>query len=199
MNEKGEDLTEVQRIAAGDAEAFTRLYGLYRDRVFGFAYRMLRSHSVAEEATQEAFMALVRHPERFRPELGSMLTFLCAVARNCILNHYRKDNAGTEDFLDDADLYLVEDESAPNPLSALMCREMETKVRQAVALLPALQREVIVLREFQELSYEEISVVVGADTNVVKARLYRARQTLGKRLAPYLVSKGEDCYELRKS
>jgi len=199
MNERAEDSADIERIATGDAEAFSRLYNLYRDRVFGFAYRMLGSQSVAEEATQEAFMALIRHPERFRPELGSMLTFLCAVARNCILNHYRKNNAETEDFSDDDDLYLVRDESVPDPLSALMGREMETKVRQAVDLLPTLQREVIVLREFQELSYEEISVVVGADVNVVKARLYRARQALGKRLAPYLVSKGEVCYELRKS
>lgn len=194
MNQRDEDSVEIRRIAGGDAEAFSRLYGLYRDRVFGFTYRMLGCQSVAEEATQEAFMALIRHPERFRPELGSMLTFLCAVARNCILNHYRKSGE-TEDVLDE-DLCLVRDESEPDPLATLLGKELETKVREAIALLPALQREVIVLREFQELSYDEISVVVGADANVVKARLYRARQTLGKHLAPYLVSKGELCYEL---
>ncbi len=198
MNQRDEDSAEIRRIAGGDAEAFSRLYGLYRDRVFGFAYRMLGTQSVAEEATQEAFMALIRHSERFRPELGSMLTFLCAVARNCILNHYRKSGGGIEDVLDE-DLCSVTDESEPDPLTTLLGKELETKVREAIALLPALQREVIVLREFQELSYDEISVVVGADANVVKARLYRARQTLGKHLAPYLVSKGELCYELRKS
>ncbi len=199
MNERDEDLIQARRVAGGDAEAFSRLYDRYRDRVFGYAYRMLGSQSIAEDVTHEAFLALIENPERFRPELGSMKTFLCAVARNCILNHFRKRGAAIEDFFEDDDLQSVKDESEPDPLSALLDRELSVKIKESIALLPALQREVIVLREFQELSYEEISIVVGAETGVVKARLYRARQTLGKRLAPYLVSKGEVCYELRKS
>ncbi len=199
MNERDEDLTQARRVADGDAEAFSRLYDRYRDRVFGYAYRMLGSQSIAEDVTHEAFLALIENPERFRPELGSMKTFLCAVARNCILNHFRKRGAAIEDFFEDDELQSVTDESEPDPLSALLDRELGVKIKESIALLPALQREVIVLREFQELSYEEISIVVGAETGVVKARLYRARQTLGKRLAPYLVSNGEVCYELRKS
>ena len=189
----------MQRVAEGDAEAFSRLYDLYRDRVFGFAYRMLSSQTLAEDVAQEAFMALVEHPERFRPELGSLLTFLCAVARNRVLNHFRKRSVEIEDFFDDDDLQFVRDEFEPDPLAVLLGRELEGKIKESIALLPALQREVLVLREYQELSYEEISTVVGAEVNVVKARLYRARQTLGKHLAPYLVSEGEVCYELRKS
>jgi len=199
MNERDEDLIQARRGADGDAEAFSRLYDRYRDRVFGYAYRMLGSQSIAEDVTHEAFLALIENPERFRPELGSMKTFLCAVARNCILNHFRKRGAAIEDFFEDDELQSVKDESEPDPLSALLDRELGVKIKESIALLPALQREVIVLREFQELSYEEISIVVGAETGVVKARLYRARQTLGKRLAPYLVSNGEVCYELRKS
>lgn len=199
MNERDEDLTQARRVADGDAEAFSRLYDRYRDRVFGYAYRMLGSQSIAEDVTHEAFLALIENPERFRPELGSMKTFLCAVARNCILNHFRKRGAAIEDFFEDDELQSVIDESEPDPLAALLDRELGVKIKESIALLPPLQREVIVLREFQELSYEEISIVVGAETGVVKARLYRARQTLGKRLAPYLVSNGEVCYELRKS
>jgi DNA-directed RNA polymerase specialized sigma24 family protein len=56
-----------------------------------------------------------------------------------------------------------------------------------------------VLREFQDLVYEEISIVTGVEVNVVKARLHRARQSAAKRLAPYMISKGEQFYELRKS
>ncbi len=199
MNERDEDFVEIRRIAEGDAEAFSRLYDLYRNRVFGFAFRMLGSQSIAEDVTQEAFFVLIQYPERFRPELGSMITFLCAVARNLILNHFRKRGGEIEDFLDDEDLQLIESESEPDPLAALLDRELGAKIKESIALLPTLQREVIVLREYQELSYEEISIVVGAEVGVVKARLYRARKTLGKRLAPYLVSKREVCYELRKS
>ncbi|HEX8638089.1 MAG TPA: RNA polymerase sigma factor [Pyrinomonadaceae bacterium] len=199
MNERDADLTETRRVANGDAEAFSRLYNKYRDRVFGFAYRMLGSQSIAEEVTQEVFLALIENPERFHPERGSMPTFLCSVARNRILNYFRKRGGEIEDYLEDDELQTIEDESEPDPLAALLDRELGTKVREAIALLPALQREAVVLREFQELSYEEISIVVGAEINVVKARIYRARQTLGKRLAPYLVSNGEVCYELRKS
>ncbi len=94
---------------------------------------------------------------------------------------------------------LLKNEYDTDPLSSLLDRELALKVNEAISLLPEFQREVIVLREFQELSYEDISIVTGTDVNVVKARLFRARQNLAKYLAPYMVLKGEEYHEMRRS
>jgi RNA polymerase sigma-70 factor (ECF subfamily) len=199
MTNSKEDLRDAERIAQGDAEAFTKIYNLYWQQVYGFAYRMSGDKQTAEDITHEAFLVLVKHPERYHPERGSMLTFLCAVARNCIFHHFRRRGYKIEDAFDEQSLPLVDKECQSNPLRYLLERELSEKVNDSIALLPVPQREVLVLREFQELSYEEIAAVVGEQVNVVKARLYRARQTLVKRLKPYMVSKGERFYELPRS
>jgi RNA polymerase sigma factor (sigma-70 family) len=68
--------------ARGDQAAFSQLYQRYRNRVYGFAYRMLGAQEAAEDVTHEAFLLLIREPERYQAARGSLLTFLCAVARN---------------------------------------------------------------------------------------------------------------------
>jgi RNA polymerase sigma-70 factor (ECF subfamily) len=199
MKGHNDDIKEFERIAAGDAEAFSRVYSVYRNRVYGFAYRMVGNQSTAEDITQEAFMVLIKNPGQYRQERGSMLTFLCAVARNQILKYFRHQGYKIEDSIDEHNLVLQNDEGAGDPLLNLLDRELTEKVNDTIEMLPALQREVLVLREFQDLSYEEISIVTGVEVNVVKARLHRARQSAAKRLAPYMISKGEQFYELRKS
>lgn len=200
MKNNNEDSNDLENAGRGDAEAFERLYKKYRDRVYGFAYRMLNVQSVAEDVTQEAFLILIEHPEKYQPERGSLLTFLCAVSRNAILNRFRNRNYAAEDDFEEPELYLLKDEYTPDPLLSLLERELMAKIDECITLLPPLQREVIVLRKFQELSYQEISVVTGSEINVVKARLHRARRSLAKNLAPYMLFEdGEHCYELRKS
>ncbi len=199
MTNPKEDLIDTERIGSGDAGAFTKIYNLYWQQVYGFAYRMLGEQSSAEDATHEAFLVLIQNPERYRRERGSMLTFLCAVTRNCIFHHFRRRGYEIEDAFDDQSPMLIKAECENSPLTYLLERELAEKVNESIAFLPVLQREVLVLREFQELSYEEISAVVSEEVNVVKARLYRARKTLAKRLAPYMISKGECFYELSRS
>lgn len=197
MTNEDEDLQLIERIKQGDAKSFTRLYAKYRDRVYGFSYRMLGIQSAAEDTVHEVFLVIIQHPEKYQPERGSMLTFLCAVARNNILNQFRRRSYAAEDNFDDAGLELIEDEFQADPLSSLLEQELTVKIEGCIALLPPLQREVIILRRFQELSYQEISIITGAEVNVVKARLHRARQSLAKKLAPYV--KGENFHELRRS
>jgi RNA polymerase sigma-70 factor (ECF subfamily) len=199
MTNRDEDLVLVERIRQGDAESFSRLYERYRDRVYGFSYRMLGVQSTAEDVTHEVFLVLIQRPEKYEAERGSMLTFLCTIARNYILNQFRRRSYEIEDSFDEQELVLIKDEYEADPLSSLIQQELTAKIDEYIALLPPLQREVIVLRKFQELSYFEISVVTGTDVNVVKARLHRARQSLAKNLAPYMISEGERYYGLRKS
>ena len=192
MTSQNEDLTAIERIRKGDADSFAHLYEKYRDRVYGFAYRMLGTRSTAEDVTHDAFLVIIQHPEKYQAERGSVLTFLCVVARNNILNRFRRRGYEAEGGLDGAELEKEPEAQEYGPLASLLERELTSKVDECIAALPPLQREVIILRKFQELSYHEISEVVGADVSVVKARLHRARQSLAKSLAPY-VNRGGGC------
>ena len=198
MKNRNRDSEELEAAAGGDEEAFARLYRLYCNQVHGFAYRMLGTQAAAEDVTHEAFMVLIEHPERYDAERGSVLTFLCAVARNQIFKHFRRRGCELEDFSSEEDICLVRDEDRPDPLTVLLDRELAEKVNESIALLPTLQREAVVLREFQEMTYDEISAVTGAEVNVVKARLYRARRSLIGHLSSYMSLREERCYELRK-
>jgi RNA polymerase sigma-70 factor (ECF subfamily) len=187
----------AKRAAEGDALAFGELYHRHRDRVYAFAYRMVRVQAIAEDVTQEAFLVLVEHPERYEVEKGSILTFLCAIARNQIRYHLRSNRREFE--IEDDQLSTIfenQTEVEKDPLRDLLDDELAAEVKAAINSLPLLQREVIVLREFQELSYEEIANVTGVELNVVKVRLHRARNSLARKLAPYLISAGDQCYEL---
>jgi len=174
----------------GNEEAFEKLYRRYRDRVYSFAHRMSDNRLVAEDIVHEAFLVLIKHPERYDPLRGSILTFLCAIARNQVLNVLRRAGEKRTDLADDpADFTETVDHEGDDPLRNLLRQEMAAKVKEAVQCLPLHYREVILLREYQELSYEQIASVTGADINLVKVRLHRARQTLAKQLNPYLTSK----------
>lgn len=198
VTSRDDDCDELAAIARGDAEAFDRVYKLYRDRVYGFAYRMLGSRVAAEDVTHEAFLVLIQHPTRYKAERGSVLTFLCAVARNHILKYFRR--RGADALPEDAERAFEGAEGRePDPLSTLMDRELEAKVNQSVAALPIEQREVLVLREFEDLSYEEIAAVTGLSLSVVKVRLHRGRQALAKSLAPYMTGGEGGSHELRRS
>ena len=67
MTNENEDLLEIERLGQGDAESFARLYNKYRDRVYSFAYRMLGAQSAAEDVTQEVFLIIIQHPEKYQP------------------------------------------------------------------------------------------------------------------------------------
>ena len=190
--------TLMTRVGAGDKAAFTQLYHRHRDRVYAFAYRMVGTRSVAEDVTHEAFLVLIEHPNRYNSAQGTVLTFLCTIARYKLISYLRRQGREVEDEFSPGGPIESQIDMESDPLSALLEDELAAVVSAAVDDLPALQREVIVLREFQDLSYEEIAAVTNADTSVVKARLHRARQSLTKRLSPYFnARKGGECHELR--
>ena len=188
----------IEKFTRGDERAFSEIYRRYRNPVYGFVYRMTANQTTAEDLTHETFVILIEHPERYLAERGSLLTFLCAVARNLVMNHLRRKHNQDVGFDDFENFDASEDETKQNnPLADLLDKELAAQIDACIAALPPLQREVIVLREFQELSYEEIAKVTEAEISAVKARLHRARQTLAKQLAAYVtIPKKDKCYEL---
>jgi RNA polymerase sigma-70 factor (ECF subfamily) len=178
-----EDL--LRRARAGDEEAFLSIYMRHRVAMYRFACRLLRSESAAEDVTHDCFLSLFKNPERFDPTRGTRLrTYLFAAVHNLALKHFRR--AGQEMWMDEATLEEPRTLNGDEPLSRLIEAELSAKVRAAVESLPALQREVLILFEFEELSLPEIAVVLDAEVNTVKSRLARARAGLRRTLAPYL-------------
>jgi RNA polymerase sigma-70 factor, ECF subfamily len=175
----------LQKAARGDEDAFLTLYERHRATVFRFAYRMLGSAALAEELAHDCFLSLVRRPEGFDPARASLRTYLYAAVRNLAAKHLRRH--GGEFSVDE-----LEDEPAAEereePLRRLLDAELSEEVRKAVMALPALQREVVVLVEYEELSLAEVASVVGADVGTVKSRLHRARRRLRRALSPYFKS-----------
>lgn len=172
----------------GDEAAFLALYQRHRDAVFRFAYRFTGSVTAAEDITHDCFLSLIKSPARFDPSRAQLRTYLYAAARNLAFKHLRP--TGAEVTLEE----MTEEPRGPDveqPLRQLLDEELSVKVRKAVASLPPLQREALVLFEYEELSLAEIAAIIGADTGVVKSRLHRARQKLRQLLAPYLSSDRE--------
>jgi RNA polymerase sigma-70 factor (ECF subfamily) len=188
----------VKRSADGDVTAFSRLYELYRVRVFGFAVRMLGDSQMAEDIAHDTFMVLIEHPQKYSPERGSLITFLCAIARNQILLHWRRLGYQLEEQMEDEELVEIPGDTGRGPLTEILSRELSEKITAAIAQLPPLQREAIVLREYEGLAYQEIATITGSTVDMVRMRLRRARQSLSLRLGPYLNS-GESSYELHRS
>lgn len=186
MPERTTDELLLQKAGKGDQAAFLELYDRYRDPIFRFAYRLLGSVEIAEDITHDCFLSLIRRPEGYRPERAALRTYLFAIARNLALKHFR--NTGRETGLEEM---TDEPEVSPRhtPLRRLLDEELAAQVRDAVFNLPDLQREALILYEYEELSLNEIAAVVDADVGAIKARLYRARERLKRVLRPYLNSK----------
>jgi RNA polymerase sigma-70 factor (ECF subfamily) len=180
-----ESMTDERLLALasrGDEAAFLTLYQHYRDTVFRFAYRLLGSTELAEDVAHDCFLSLLRHPERFDASRATLKTYLLAAARNLAMKHFR--GARSVEALDDlADEPRVHERHGP--LDQLLNQELSEAVRSAIENLQPLQREALVLFEYEELTLNEIAQVVGADTGTVKARLHRARASLKRQLAPY--------------
>lgn len=188
MPDRTTDELLLARAGSGDPAAFLQIYERHRDPVFRFAYRLSGSVELAEDVTHDSFLGLMKKPENFNPSRASLRTYLFAAVRNLWLKQLRK--VGRESALDD----LPEEQFiAPSrePLRRLMDDELSLKVKEAVSSLPPLQREALVLFDYEGLALSEIAGLVGTDVGAVKARLHRARARLRSALQPYLNSNRE--------
>lgn len=187
MHEAGAEAELLLKAARGDEPAFLLLYERHRTPVFRFACRMLGSAPLAEDVTQECFLAVLRRPEAFRAERASLRTYLCAIARHLALKQLRK--RGEETTVDDAPEEAAVQSNGNDPLGVVLQEEAAEAVRQAVAALPPLQREAVVLFEYQEMSLADIAATCEIDVGTVKSRLHRARERLKRTLGPWLAGR----------
>lgn len=156
-----------------DAELQT-VFEQNKDAVYRFAWRMCGSASAAEDITQDVFVAFLRATERYDPERGTLRTFLLGIARNLTLKHWRREHRFEPLDCDPVDTGPLDADSG----------DIGEAVGQAVRALAPLQREAVILAEYEELTLVEIAQAVGADIGTVKSRLHRARENLRRTLAP---------------
>ncbi len=156
---------------SGDEEAFTALYRRRQGPVYRFALQMTGNAIVAEDVTQDVFMALLSKKAKFDETRGTLASFLYGIARNLVLRRLEKtaeieDYAGPDDLLDD-----------------LTRRETIETVRRAVLSLPPVYREAVVLCDLQDTSYEDAAQVLDCPVGTVRSRLNRGRSLLAQKLA----------------
>ena len=171
----------LRMMQGGDEEAFTVLYRRRQGSVYRFVLEMSGSAPLAEDATQEVFMALVRESRGYDPTRGSLIAYLLGMARHHALRLLKRDQTYVpvaqmeENRQDRADLAPL---SGEDPHSAMARRETIQWVRQAILSLPEHYREAVVLCDLNEMSYEETASVLECSVGTVRSRLHRGRALL---------------------
>lgn len=195
-------LEELVRAAAGgDEDAFAELVRLHEKKVYNLALRMCGNAEDASDAAQEAFLSAWKGLPNFRGEAG-FATWLYRLTSNAAIDLLRRNKKQRgEVSLDDADAGIDPVDDAPALQEQAESIELREAVAAGLALLSEDHRQALVLREMQELSYEEIAAVLGVDLGTVKSRISRARGALRKilrdngNLSGYLPSKPADDVE----
>lgn len=170
-------LTEARR---GDERSFFSLYQRHGKPLFRFAWRLTGSTTAAEDVVQECWVTILQH-RHYREDQGSVRGYLFGVARNLAFERLRISNRESDE--------PVGGETESGPFENLLAAERSEAVARAVAALPPLQREALILFEYEDLSLEEIAQATGVDIGAVKARLHRARETLRRRLTPLMATR----------
>ena len=170
---------ELARSAAeGNESAFAQLVTMYEKRVYGLALRMTGNQEDAADVAQEAFLAAWRGLPTFRGDAG-FATWLYRLTSNAAIDHLRKTRRQrTETSLNDGDLDAVD--PTPSPQDQAESEGLREAVRWGMGELSPEHRQVLSMREYRELSYEEIAQELDVDLGTVKSRLSRARSALRK-------------------
>lgn len=167
-----DDAAAIGRCLGGDTGAFDALVARHERVLFRVALRMLGNAEDARDATQTAFVKAFEQLHRYDPGFRFFSWIYRILANECL--NRRRDRRPMSAMTDIA--------TADGPFEALEQRERQRLVQAALLDLPPAYREVVVLRHFSELSYEEMAVALDIPVKTVKSRLYTARQQLGARL-----------------
>jgi RNA polymerase sigma-70 factor (ECF subfamily) len=190
--EEPSDSELLRRMGAGDQEAFRTIYQRCQGPIFRFALHMTGNTFLAEDVTQEVFMTLIQERAQFDASRGTLSAYLFGMGRNLLLRrldrervyvpfleHDGENGAGNRDRKNAGHAVLV------MPPNDFIRSETIERVRQAVASLPPSYREVVVLCDLQEMSYDEAARVMECAVGTVRSRLHRARALLTEKLRDF--------------
>jgi RNA polymerase sigma-70 factor (ECF subfamily) len=180
VQETRSDPELVAAAAAGNAAAFAALFRRRRGEVYRFALHMTGSPAAADDITQDVFLAVIREAGKFEPGRATVTAWLCGIARN-----YARRRWDAGQWLaplpeeGDGHAQAVADD---DPEAELARAQRLEGVRRAILRLPFKYREVIVLCDLQEMTYEEAAAALGCAVGTVRSRLHRGRALLGEKL-----------------
>ena len=177
----------VERALTGDAEAFGEIVHRWERRIFALAYGMLGREEDARDATQETFLAAYRNLRGFRGE-AKVSSWLHRIAVNQCITRQRRAKVRNEAAIEDEEERHASNFSAPlelSPARVAESRESIEAVRRVVNSLPLDLRQVVVMKEFEELTFREIAEALDVPLSTVKSRLYTAMRQLHMRLQKF--------------
>jgi RNA polymerase sigma-70 factor (ECF subfamily) len=186
--EDAEDIRLMALVSADDMGAFEQLVERHQRLVVGTVARMLGTHSDAEDIAQQVFLRVWRNAKRYVPR-AKFTTWLLKITRNLVFNELRRRSRHPQvpfQSEPEEEERPLKDEHAIVPDASLLEQELQQAVDAAIANLPETQRMAVVLRRYEELSYEEIAETLEQSVSAVKSLLFRARTELRASLKRYL-------------
>jgi len=186
--EDAEDVRLMRLVGRGDTTAFEELIERHQGLVTGTVARMLGSNSDVEDIAQQVFIRVWKSARRYVPR-AKFTTWLLKITRNLVFNELRRSKRRghvplhAEPGAEDPPL---KDETNPAPDASLLESELQRAIEEAIMQLPKSQRMALVLRRYEQLSYEQIAEVLDLSVPAVKSVLFRARTELRTRLSKYL-------------
>ncbi|MEY2544763.1 MAG: hypothetical protein QOE81_2224 [Verrucomicrobiota bacterium] len=183
-----EDVRLMQLVAGGDTAAFEQLIERHQTLVAGTVARMLGSNSDVEDIAQQVFIRVWKSASRYVAR-AKFTTWLLKITRNLVFNEMRRAKRHPHlpvQIDPEAEEMPLKDEATATPDATLLQVELQAEIEKAIMLLPDTQRMALVLRRYEELSYEEIADVLDLSVPAVKSLLFRARTELRERLKDYL-------------
>jgi RNA polymerase sigma-70 factor (ECF subfamily) len=174
-----DDNEYISRVLAGELAAFETLVERYNSPVYNFCCRMLNNRTDGEDASQEVFLRAFTQLASYRPTYASFITWLLSIAAHYCIDLLRRQRP-------QIDLELVspwKSSSEPQPEEILISQERNAQVQALLNKVPHAYRSVLILRYWNDLSYEELASATGLSLNAVKTRLFRGRHILADELA----------------
>jgi RNA polymerase sigma-70 factor (ECF subfamily) len=188
------DADLMLRVKQGDMAAFEGLVEKYKQPVINLVYRTLGDATEAEDLAQNVFVQVFKSAHRYRVS-AKFSTWLYTIARNLCLNEIRRRSRHPADSLDaspaeqdDQPARQYEDKAVYSAPDQLLQSELGGKIEQALSQLPENQRTALLLCREDELSYDQISEILGCSLSATKSLIHRGRETLKQKLKPYLRS-----------
>lgn len=191
MSSEEADIAWMLQVKNGDIEAFEQLVRHHQSRVVGTVAKMLGDDRDAEDIAQQVFVRIWKSAANYNPT-AKFTTWLYTITRNLVFNEIRRRSRHPQVSLEHTDPEFSsyssdpEDPSSRSPQEQLLETELQEAIHQAILALPESQRMAVILRRYDDLSYEEIAQVLETTVSAVKSLLFRARTELRQSLAEYL-------------
>ncbi|WP_020616663.1 RNA polymerase sigma factor [Paenibacillus daejeonensis] len=176
----------IKAIKDGNVQLYSDLMRRYQRKILAFIYHMLKGAGMeilAEDLCSETFYKAYRSLHSFREVDASFSTWLYTIARNTVLSELRKQKSGNISLDESGYIPVAPIETVPE--QQLLLNERMSLVRQAINNLPEKQRSALILREYDQLEYQEIAEILGQSVSSVKSLLFRARASVKSQLEPY--------------